>query len=54
MYLVQILLPLYDNGGMPFPRNEYTRVRDELRNGSAASLPMCARRRRDCGRKHPP
>lgn len=30
MHLVQILLPLYDNSGMPFPRNEYTRVRDTL------------------------
>lgn len=30
MYLVQILLPLYDNDGNPFPRKEYARVRDEL------------------------
>lgn len=30
MHLVQILLPLYDNSGMLFPRNEYTRVRDVL------------------------
>ena len=30
MYLVQILLPLYDNGGTPFPLNEYAQVRDEL------------------------
>ncbi len=30
MYLIQILLPLYDNGGNPFPHNEYVRVRDEL------------------------
>src|SRR5919198_413592 len=30
MYLIQILLPLYDNSGNPFPQHEYTRVRDEL------------------------
>lgn len=30
MYLIQILLPLYDNGGNPFPQHEYLRVRDEL------------------------
>ncbi|GAM09291.1 hypothetical protein OR1_01566 [Geobacter sp. OR-1] len=30
MHLVQILLPLYDNGGDPFPLAEYARVRDEL------------------------
>src|SRR5512141_3407579 len=30
MYLVQILLPLYDNGGNPFPQREYVHVRDEL------------------------
>ncbi|MBI2354145.1 MAG: hypothetical protein HYV06_03790 [Deltaproteobacteria bacterium] len=30
MYLVQILLPLYDNSGGPFPQPEYVRVRDEL------------------------
>lgn len=30
MYLVQILLPLYDNSGEPFPQQEYVRVRDEL------------------------
>ena len=30
MHLVQILLPLYDNGGEPFPQNEYVLVRDEL------------------------
>jgi hypothetical protein len=30
MHLVQILLPLYDNGGSPFPLHEYVRVRDEL------------------------
>jgi hypothetical protein len=30
MHLVQILLPLYDNSGKPFPQKEYGRVRDEL------------------------
>jgi hypothetical protein len=30
MYLIQILLPLYDNEGKPFPQPEYERVRDEL------------------------
>jgi hypothetical protein len=30
MYLVQILLPLYDNEGSPFAQQEYARVRDEL------------------------
>ena len=30
MHLVQILLPLYDNGGKPFPQNDYVQVRDEL------------------------
>ena len=30
MYLIQILLPLYDNDGKPFPQNEYEQVRDEL------------------------
>lgn len=30
MYLIQILLPLYDNSGNPFPQHEYARVRDEL------------------------
>jgi hypothetical protein len=30
MHLIQILLPLYDNGGKPFPQSEYVRVRDEL------------------------
>jgi hypothetical protein len=30
MYLVQILLPLYDNDGTTFPQDEYERVRDEL------------------------
>ena len=30
MYLVQILLPLYDNVGQPFPQKEYLRVREEL------------------------
>jgi hypothetical protein len=30
MYLIQILLPLYDNEGKLFPQQEYERVRDEL------------------------
>ncbi|BCS53969.1 hypothetical protein [Geobacter sp. SVR] len=30
MYLIQILLPLLDNDGKPFPPHEYERVRDEL------------------------
>ncbi|CAG0979062.1 hypothetical protein [Geobacter sp.] len=30
MHLIQILLPLYDNGGTPFPQEEFLRVRDEL------------------------
>jgi hypothetical protein len=30
MYLIQILLPLYDNEGMAFGRKVYDRVRDEL------------------------
>lgn len=30
MHLIQILLPLYDNSGRPFPQREYGRVRDEL------------------------
>lgn len=30
MYLIQILLPLYDNNSTPFPQEEYERVRDEL------------------------
>ncbi|HEV7906399.1 MAG TPA: hypothetical protein VGO96_21350 [Pyrinomonadaceae bacterium] len=30
MYLVQILLPLYDNEGVAFERKAYDRVRDEL------------------------
>ena len=30
MHLVQILLPVYDNGGEPFPQKEYVQVRDEL------------------------
>jgi hypothetical protein len=30
MHLVQILLPLYDNGGDPFGRAPFDRVRDEL------------------------
>ena len=30
MYLVQLLLPLYDNAGHAFPAEHYARVRDEL------------------------
>lgn len=30
MHLIQILLPLYDNNGTPFPQEEFLRVRDEL------------------------
>jgi len=30
MYLIQILLPLADNAGQPFPNQEYARVRAEL------------------------
>jgi hypothetical protein len=30
MYLIQILLPLYDNEGSAFERQSYDRVRDEL------------------------
>ena len=30
MYLVQILLPLADNEGRPFPQTTFDRVRDEL------------------------
>ena len=32
MYLVQILLPLYDNDGHPFEAGEYVRLRAELAN----------------------
>jgi hypothetical protein len=30
MYLIQILLPLQDNSGHPFPALDFQRVRDEL------------------------
>lgn len=30
MHLVQILLPLYDNSGDPFPQREYLQIRDHL------------------------
>jgi hypothetical protein len=30
MYLIQILLPLYDNDGKPFPQQEYEQMRNEL------------------------
>jgi hypothetical protein len=29
-YLIQILLPLVDNEGQPFPHSDYMRVRSEL------------------------
>lgn len=30
IHLVQLLLPLYDNAGRPFPAKRYTAIRDEL------------------------
>ena len=30
MYLVQLLLPLYDNGGQRVPRERFAQLRDEL------------------------
>jgi hypothetical protein len=30
MHLVQILLPIHDNAQTPFPREDYSRVRQEL------------------------
>jgi hypothetical protein len=30
MHLIQILLPLYDNDGEPFPQDELLRIRDDL------------------------
>jgi hypothetical protein len=30
MHLIQILLPLYDNDGVPFPQELFLHVRDEL------------------------
>jgi hypothetical protein len=30
MHLIQILLPLYDNDGNPFPHEEFDRVRHDL------------------------
>lgn len=30
MYLIQILLPLYDNDGNPFPNAEFMRLRNDL------------------------
>ncbi len=30
MHLIQILLPLYDNAGAPFPRTHYDQVASEL------------------------
>jgi len=32
MYLIEILLPLYDNEGRPFASAEFDRVRNELAN----------------------
>lgn len=30
LHLIQLLLPLYDNIGTPFPQRDYARIRDEL------------------------
>jgi hypothetical protein len=30
MYLVQLLVPIHDNTGVPFPRDQFERVRHEL------------------------
>lgn len=30
MFLIQILLPLYDNDGQPFTQDEFLKVRDQL------------------------
>jgi hypothetical protein len=30
MYLIQMLLPLYDNDQHPFPQDQFLRIRDEL------------------------
>lgn len=30
LHLIQLLLPLYDNVGTPFPSRDYARIRDEL------------------------
>ena len=30
MFLIEILLPLYDNSGTPIPRNDFERTRGEL------------------------
>lgn len=30
MHLIEILLPVYDNDGRPFPRADFDRVRSEL------------------------
>ena len=32
MYLIQLLLPLCDNDGLPFPQSMYLQLRDELAN----------------------
>jgi hypothetical protein len=45
MYLVQILLPVYDNDGRPFPASSYADVRRELteRFGGLTASYWCAR-----------
>ena len=30
MYLIQVLLPIYDNSGQPFPASHHKAVKDEL------------------------
>ena len=30
MHLIQMLLPLYDNEGKPFPQDQFLRLRDDL------------------------
>ena len=30
MYLIQLLLPIYDNSGQPFPASHHKAVKDEL------------------------
>lgn len=30
MHLVQVLVPVYDNNGQPFPSSEFRRIRKEL------------------------
>ena len=47
MYLVQILLPRADNSGLPFPKQEYDEVKEELARivRRCHSLSACSRRR---------